>query len=253
MKKLCICIIVISLVLGVSASGSASVGFIMSTREAIRESQAKLPPLTIVVDGKTVNFSEDSKPFIDHRYRIQAPIRALGEALGCTVTWYDSGQDIEFTKIAPADKKCTCHNTQFKIVSYASFTLASAYTEAELDKMLQEYHRIPPMNVECFWTYQCDCELRGAKFASEPYYSWPHNCTCWDFKSDARFEEVDGNWDCYSILGGFDTIEMDASPLVLNNTTYVPARYLAEAFGYVTKWDNKTNIVTITSTDKSHH
>lgn len=41
--------------------------------------------------------------------------------------------------------------------------------------------------------------------------------------------------------------EMDTAAVIVNGRTYAPARYLAEAFGYVVGWDGATNSVTISS------
>ena len=57
--------------------------------------------IRILVDGKIID--PDVKPFIDNSDRTQAPFRAIGEALGCTVDWSDP------------DRKVTCTKTGFTV------------------------------------------------------------------------------------------------------------------------------------------
>jgi hypothetical protein len=38
---------------------------------------------------------------------------------------------------------------------------------------------------------------------------------------------------------------MDVAPLIRNGRTYLPARYVAEAFGYTLAWDAAGRMVTI--------
>ena len=52
--------------------------------------------IRIVVDGKIVE--PDVKPFIDVFDRTQAPFRAIGEALGCTVDWSDPERKVTCAK-----------------------------------------------------------------------------------------------------------------------------------------------------------
>lgn len=54
-------------------------------------------PITIRIDGKAVNFT-DAAPFVDANYRTQAPLRAVAEALGCTVEWINEEQKAVITK-----------------------------------------------------------------------------------------------------------------------------------------------------------
>ena len=44
--------------------------------------------------------------------------------------------------------------------------------------------------------------------------------------------------------------EMDVTPVIINGRLLAPARYVAEAFGYKVKWDEKTNSVLISKNDK---
>ena len=54
---------------------------------------------TIIVDtvDKTITF-EDAQPFVDENGRTQIPIRAVAEALGCTVDWDDEAQTAILSK-----------------------------------------------------------------------------------------------------------------------------------------------------------
>ncbi len=45
-----------------------------------------------------------------------------------------------------------------------------------------------------------------------------------------------------------DTKIMDVAPMIINNRTLVPARFVAEAFGCEVDWDGENNIVRIYST-----
>ncbi|WP_051688257.1 copper amine oxidase N-terminal domain-containing protein [Desulfofalx alkaliphila] len=56
------------------------------------------PPagITIIVDGIKVN--PDVAPYVDNNYRTQAPFRAIGETLGCTVTWLESERKVMVEK-----------------------------------------------------------------------------------------------------------------------------------------------------------
>ncbi len=40
-------------------------------------------------------------------------------------------------------------------------------------------------------------------------------------------------------------VKMDASALIIDERTFVPARYAAEGFGYVVEWDDRSRTVTI--------
>ena len=43
----------------------------------------------------------------------------------------------------------------------------------------------------------------------------------------------------------YKQVTMDTAPTMINARTYLPARYVAEAFGYSVKWDGKNNTVII--------
>lgn len=45
--------------------------------------------------------------------------------------------------------------------------------------------------------------------------------------------------------------EMDAAPVLKNGRTYLPARYVAEAFGYVVSWDESARAVSVFMEDKA--
>lgn len=55
-----------------------------------------------------------------------------------------------------------------------------------------------------------------------------------------------GEKELYS--GGYSEHEMDTSPIVKDNRTYLPVKYLAESFGYEVGWDAETQTVNLTST-----
>lgn len=44
-----------------------------------------------------------------------------------------------------------------------------------------------------------------------------------------------------------ETVEMDTAAVVINDRTYAPVRYLAEAFGYAVDWDGRTGTVGVYS------
>ncbi|MGI6424180.1 MAG: copper amine oxidase N-terminal domain-containing protein [Tepidanaerobacteraceae bacterium] len=50
-----------------------------------------------------------------------------------------------------------------------------------------------------------------------------------------------------SDIDGFSEEEMDTSPIIKDNRTYLPVRYLAEAFGYDVGWDEANKTVIISS------
>ena len=69
----------------------------------IQPQQPTTPPpapvtsgITIIVDG--VKLNPDVPPYIDNNYRTQAPFRAIGEALGCTVTWLEAERKVVVEK-----------------------------------------------------------------------------------------------------------------------------------------------------------
>lgn len=47
------------------------------------------------------------------------------------------------------------------------------------------------------------------------------------------------------------TTELDTAAQVINGHSYVPAKYIAERFGYIVNWDNAEKCVTITTTKPS--
>lgn len=49
--------------------------------------------------------------------------------------------------------------------------------------------------------------------------------------------------------GGYSEQKMDTSPIVKDNRTYLPVRYLAESFGYEVGWNAETQTVNLTSTN----
>lgn len=46
-------------------------------------------------------------------------------------------------------------------------------------------------------------------------------------------------------LGALITKTMDVAPLIKNGRTYLPARYVAEAFGYTVHWNPSDQTVAI--------
>ena len=80
-------------------------------------------PITVKVDGKEINFT-DAQPFSDENSRIQVPVRAIAEALGCEVHWHD------VSKTATIKKDYTEANT---------FNLWRSYDEEYIT--LYEYSR----------------------------------------------------------------------------------------------------------------
>lgn len=59
------------------------------------------------------------------------------------------------------------------------------------------------------------------------------------------YNSLYGEQSLYS--GGYKEQEMDTSPIIKDNRTYLPVRYLAEAFGYEVSWDAVTQTVNIIS------
>lgn len=47
------------------------------------------------------------------------------------------------------------------------------------------------------------------------------------------------------LTSGGVTSEMDTAPLIVNGRTYLPARFVAEAFGYSVAWDDEEQSVNI--------
>jgi hypothetical protein len=56
---------------------------------------------------------------------------------------------------------------------------------------------------------------------------------------DEYYEDADGVW------GGTSEIYMDTAAVIVNNRSYAPVRYLAEAFGYAVDWDAPSRTVVI--------
>ena len=50
-----------------------------------------------------------------------------------------------------------------------------------------------------------------------------------------------------------EQIEMDVAPFLQNDRTFVPVRFIAEAFGYTVGWDEELQLVTITDEKQSQH
>jgi hypothetical protein len=48
-----------------------------------------------------------------------------------------------------------------------------------------------------------------------------------------------------SIATNGKTSQMDASPLIENGRTYLPARYVAEALGYKVSWEAEAQAITV--------
>ena len=44
-----------------------------------------------------------------------------------------------------------------------------------------------------------------------------------------------------------NAVEIDTAPVIVNNRTMLPARFIAESFGYSVGWDSETKTITITS------
>jgi len=53
-------------------------------------------PITVTVNGTAVKWT-DAQPFIDKNSRTMVPLRAVGEALGLTVTWNNSAREAIFS------------------------------------------------------------------------------------------------------------------------------------------------------------
>lgn len=114
--------------------------------------------IKIYVNG--IKVTSDVAPYVDSVNRTQAPFRAIGEALGCQVTWVNGSQQV------------ICEKEGFKV----------------------------EMTI-------------GKKTFS---------------------------------VNGVQEI-MDTVPIVKNNRTFIPVRYLAETLNCNVAWDQNTNTVTITS------
>jgi hypothetical protein len=41
------------------------------------------------------------------------------------------------------------------------------------------------------------------------------------------------------------TIQMDMAPVIMNGKTYLPARYVAEAFGFNVSWNEAAQTITV--------
>ncbi|MGN1202402.1 MAG: stalk domain-containing protein, partial [Eubacterium sp.] len=66
-------------------------------KDSLNVKQNSNKRLALDINGKSINFS-DALPFIDGNGRTQIPIRAVAEAMGCTVDWNDSTKTVTITK-----------------------------------------------------------------------------------------------------------------------------------------------------------
>ena len=57
-----------------------------------KPSQPVVTTIKIIVNGTQI--TPDVAPFVDSASRTQAPFRAIGEALGCKVTWVEATQQV---------------------------------------------------------------------------------------------------------------------------------------------------------------
>lgn len=70
-------------------------------------------------------------------------------------------------------------------------------------------------------------------------------------KGDVTINFVAGSKDVTLIKNGVtSTLTMDAPSFVLEETTYVPARLVAQSFGYNVGWDNDTKTIILLDVDK---
>lgn len=139
------------------------------------------PAVKVTVDGKAIAFT-DAKPFVDENNRTQVPMRALGEALGCNVDYYQDYGD-----------------------KYATFA-KTANNGLNL----------------------------SARFTIE------------GFGDDGRSYRL--KIDEYLFNAGW----VDTDPKIIKNRCYLPARYVAEIFGYQVTWDGKNNTVIVNTDPNSY-
>jgi hypothetical protein len=88
---------VIEVIPGDGGSGiDTSVGTELESVITSESGRAPDGSIQIAVRGKYV--MTDVKPFLDEANRTQAPFRAIGEALGCTVEWEEQEQKVTCSK-----------------------------------------------------------------------------------------------------------------------------------------------------------
>lgn len=134
--------------------------------------------IQVTVDGKAIVFA-DAKPFIDEEYLTNVPMRALGEALGCSV--------------------------KYEKDSYGNISvILSKQTKSGLDIKLE------------YW-------------GVDPYDRCGYN----KYIEGIDFEWEDGN-----------------AIKIKSNRTYLPARLIAENFGYNVEWNAAANTVVIKTNPK---
>lgn len=82
------------------------------------------------------------------------------------------------------------------------------------------------------------------------HYTYPTRYSQWSKVMTVNIQSPTvGNFDLR-----YQTNELDTTPQMKNNRTYLPARYAAEAFGYYVTWDAKTSTVIIkTDPTKAFH
>lgn len=177
--KLVLCVLILTCIFGINAYA---------------ESQ-----ISVYIDGVAVNFT-DALPFIDENGRTQAPLRAIAEALGCSIDWNDS------LKMASIRKD---------------------YTES--DALETWIYDIDESNVHSLYEYSRVLELTIGS-----------NTNVLN-----RYNSLFGEQSLFS--GGYSEQVMDTSPIIKDNRTYLPVRYLAESFGYNVSWDNVNNSTNIVS------
>lgn len=77
----------------------------LAALEGVRSIRPVLPPTTQNADANTISIvinevklNTDAPPFIDENNRVQVPLRAVSEALGCNVSWNSETQKISIEK-----------------------------------------------------------------------------------------------------------------------------------------------------------
>ncbi len=74
----------------------------------------------------------------------------------------------------------------------------------------------------------------------------------WDSESRSAIlkrnnEEIRLTIDSTTAYYNNNAVEIDTVPVIVNNRTMLPARFIAESFGYSVGWDSETKTITITS------
>lgn len=171
--------------------------------------------ITVVVDGEAVDFP-DAEPFIDLNGRTMVPVRFISEALGADVS-YDiyaaSHGDYMYWNTPGRDLYTMMDDPEGIFVQVPVYI-----DEGDMIVNIERNGILVECNVgeDYIWIFGIDPEEANRKNE--------HNVPCKE-------------------------VTLDTVSFIKDDRTYVPLRFISEAFEATVEWDNDTRTVTITSAE----